>query len=414
MNLKNGYIKSCQICSNKKIINIINLGNISPCDTLLSYNDLIKAEKSFPLNLCRCNKCGLVQIDYVVDPKYLFHPNYPYKSGITKDLKVNLNNISNHVSKTHKTNGNLVIDIGSNDGSILEGFKKIGYTVLGVEPTNIAKIANKRGIPTIQKFFSLKLSNYIKKKHGKASIITASNVFAHVNKLSDLLNGIYNLLEDEGVFISESHYLVDIVEKLQFDSIYHEHLKYYSIKPLIFLLDKHNLVLVKVERISNYGGSIRAYVRKKKSKFKVHKSVKNLLNYEKNNGFYSAKIYKEFSKKVIKFRSDFKNLIFQLKRNNKKLIGIGCPGRAMTLLEYCGINKESMSYIIEQKKSLKIGLYTPGTHIPVLNEKIAIEKQPDYAVMLSWHYSKSIINNLRKKGLKSKIIIPLPKIKIVN
>jgi hypothetical protein len=146
----------------------------------------------------------------------------------------------------------------------------------------------------------------------------------------------------------------------------------------------------------------------------VHKSVKNLLNYEKNNGFYSAKIYKEFAKKVIKFRSDFKNLILQLKRNNKKVIGIGCPGRAMTLLEYCRINKDMMSYIIEQKKSLKIGLYTPGTHIPVLNEKIALEKQPDYAVMLSWHYSKSIINNLRKKGLKSKIIVPLPKIKIVN
>ena len=189
-----------------------------------------------PLNLIRCKDCGLVQIDYVVNPKELFHKNYPYRSGITKDLRNNLEKISKNVTKNLKKRSNkLVIDIGSNDGSILKGFKKIGFKVLGIEPTNIAKIANRDGIKTIQEFFSHKYSKKIKKKYGKASIITASNVFAHVSKLSDLLKGIHNLLDDDGLFISESHYLGSIIETFQFDSIYHEHLKYYSIKPLIEL-----------------------------------------------------------------------------------------------------------------------------------------------------------------------------------
>ena len=415
MDLKIGRLFKCQICNSSSLHKIISLGKISPCDSLLKKKDLSKKRSKYPLNLIRCKDCGLVQIDYVVNPKELFHKNYPYRSGITKDLRNNLEKISKNVTKNLKKRSNkLVIDIGSNDGSILKGFKKIGFKVLGIEPTNISKIANRDGIKTIQEFFSHKYSKKIKKKYGKASIITASNVFAHVSKLSDLLKGIHNLLDDDGLFISESHYLGSIIETFQFDSIYHEHLKYYSIKPLIELFERHNFIFEKVEKIPNYGGSIRVYARKKKMNSKIGSSVKKLLNEEIKKGLYKKKTYDDFSKKIRKFKLNFSNKILNLKRRNKKIIGIGCPGRAMTLLEYCNIDHKILDYIAEQNTSLKIGLYTPGTKIPVLDEKKSFDDPPDFAVMLSWHYSKSIIKNLTKKKFKPKIIIPLPKIKLVN
>lgn len=416
MNLKIGKIKKCQICESKNFQKIINFGKITPCDSLVKKKDLDKKQSKYPLNFIRCRDCGLVQIDYVVNPKELFHLDYPYKSGITKDLKKNLERISKHLNNcyTNHNNNKLVVDIGSNDGSILKGFKKIGYNVLGIEPTNIAKVANKNGISTIQKFFNYKLSNKIKQKYGQATIITASNVFAHINNTSDLLKGVYNLLSDDGVFVSESHYLGSIIDKLQFDSIYHEHLKYYSIKPMILLFRKHNFVFEKVEKISNYGGSIRVYARKDNNKYVVGSSVKNLLNQEINKGYYNDAIFKNFAKKIYKFKKKLIILVSGLIRNKKTIIGIGCPGRAMTLLEYCGLNSKLISYIAEQKESLKLGMYTPGTKIPVIDEKNAIKSQPNYAIMLSWHYAKTIITNLRKKGFKSTIILPLPKIKLIK
>jgi len=417
MNLKIGKLNNCQICQGKNFQKIINFGKITPCDSLIKKIDLDKKQKKYPLNLIRCRDCGLVQIDYVVDPKELFHLKYPYKSGITKDLKNNLEKISKHVSEICKKNSNkLVVDIGSNDGSILKGFKKIGYNVLGVEPTDIAKVAKKNGITTMQNFFSINVANKIKKKYGPASIVTASNVFAHISQIEDLLKGVSILLDDDGVFVTESHYLGSIIESLQFDSIYHEHLKYYSIKPMIILFEKYNFILEKVEKISNYGGSIRVYARKKnnKRKYKVGKSVRNLLKQEIIKGYYKDETFKKFRKKIYEFKNKFKSLVFNLNKKNKKIIGIGCPGRAMTLLEFCKFNSKSISYIAEQKESLKLGMYTPGTKIPVVDEKKAIKSQPDYAIMLSWHYAKTIIKNLRKMGLKSKIIIPLPSIKFIK
>ncbi len=415
MNLKIGKIKKCQICNSKSLSKIISMGKITPCDSLIKKNQLNKKNKKYPLNLIRCKECGLVQIDYVVDPKELFHKNYPYRSGITKDLKDNLQRISSHVSKNFSNKSSrLVVDIGSNDGSILKGFKNLGFNVLGIEPTNIARIANRDGIKTLQEFFTIKTSKKIKKKFGSASIITASNVFAHVNKLSNLLKGIHNLLEDDGLFVSESHYLGSIIDTFQFDSIYHEHLKYYSIQPLKLLLEKHNFIFEKVEKISNYGGSIRVYARKAENGFSMGPSVKSLLKDEIKKGIYKERTYKHFSKKIKDFKKNFQRKILTLRSQKKSIIGIGCPGRAMTLLEYCGLDNKLIDYVAEQKTSLKIGLFTPGTKIPVLDEKISINNPPDYAIMLSWHYTKSIIKNLRKKNFKSKIIIPLPKIKVIN
>ena len=413
--LKPGVIKECQICRSKKIYEILNLGHSGLCDSLLKKEDLNKHEKSYPLKLFRCRKCHLLQINYVVNNEEVFHLEYPYKSGITKTLKDLLHSTSKYSVDNFKFSKKpLAIDIGSNDGTLLEGFKNHGFNVLGIEPTNIAKLANKKGIKTIQKFFDYKTAQFIKKKYHKAEVITGTNIFAHINKLDSLMKGVKNLLNpDNGIFVSESHYAVNILDEMQFDSIYHEHLRFYLLKPLIFLLNKYGFNVIDASRIPNYAGSIRVTATLNK-KIKPNKNIKQILDMEEKEGFYSEKKYKQYAKKVIKVRKDLNEILWKLKLNKKKIVGVGCPGRSITLLSYCNISNQLIDYIAEQNSSLKLNMFTPSTHIEIIDEKHMIKKQPDYALILSWHYGKNVMKNLRNKGFKGKFIMPLPKPRIIN
>ena len=303
--LKPGVINECQICRSKKIYEILDLGHSGLCDSLLRKDDLNKYEKSYPLKLFKCKNCHLLQINYVVDNKEVFHLDYPYKSGITKTLKDLLHSTSKYAVKNFEFSKNpLAIDIGSNDGTLLEGFKNQGFKVLGVEPTNIAKLANKKGVKTIQKFFDTKTAQYIRKRFQKAEVITGTNIFAHINKLDSLMKGVKSLINiKNGIFVTESHYAVNILDEMQFDSIYHEHLRFYLLRPLIFLLNKYGFKVIDASRIPNYAGSIRVTATLNKN-IQPKKSVKKLINQEKNRGFYSEKKYKQYANKVIKVKKD--------------------------------------------------------------------------------------------------------------
>jgi hypothetical protein len=412
--VREGYIDFCQICGSNDLQQVIDMGFHAPCDSLLTKEMLKIPEKTYPLKLVRCRECGLVQIDYVVDTKELFYPAYPYRSGITETLRKNLHGISSHmVSKLCLQKNSLVVDIGSNDGTILEGFKNIGMRVFGVEPTDIADIANHNGIETLKEFFSLDAAKKIVDKYGKASVVTAANVFAHISGLFGLIEGVDYLLEDEGVFITESHYQLDILKTLQYDSIYHEHLRYYLIKPLIRLFNNNGFTLIDVERIPNYGGSIRVYA-KKGLNHPVSENVDKLIDLENKDRTYDEATYEEFSLKIQLSRKKLRSLMISLAQDDKKVVGIGCPGRCATLLTYCGITPDLLPYIAEQETSLKLGMFTPCTHIPVEDEALMLKEQPEYALILSWHYAQPIIKTLRAKGLRSKIIIPLPEINIIE
>ena len=411
-----GKLNSCQICNSKKLHKIIKMGSTGLCDSLLTKNQLQKElEKSFPLNMYRCPKCQLLQLNYVVDNKKLFHLNYPYKSGITKPLKKLLHDTSKYLKNNFVFSKNaLAIDLGSNDGTLLEGFKKKKFEVLGVEPTNIAKIANRRGIKTLQKFFDIKTSEFIKTKYKKPEIITGTNIFAHVNKLDSFMSGVKNLIDPKkGLFVTESHYALDIIDKLQYDSIYHEHLRFFLIKPLEILMKLYGFKIIDAVRISNYGGSIRI-ISTLNQKLKQRSSVKKLYNLEKKKGFYTKEKYKKFANDIFKSKKQLTFLLKKIKKQNKKIVGIGCPGRSITLLAFCKIGKETLDYIAEQSTSLKLNLYTPNTHIKVIDEKYFFKNPPEYALILSWHYKKSVMSNLRKKGFKGKFIIPLPYPKIIK
>jgi hypothetical protein len=349
-----------------------------------------------------------------VPPEILFYAEYPYRSGITPTLAENLRSTGfKAIERFSLSSQDLAIDIGSNDGTLLSSFRDKGLRVLGVEPTNISQIAIANGIPTLQAFFSEEVARNIVAEHGNASVVTAANMFAHVAGLGSLIRGVELLLKDGGVFISESHYLTDLLETVQYDSIYHEHLKYYSLRSLIQLFSYYNFTVIDAERIENYGGSIRVYAAKGKN-LPVSQAVADILADEERQGVYTAKPFHDFAEKVRKSKSDLQALIVQAKSEGKTIVGVGCPGRSSTLINYCGIDTDWMSYIAEQSTSLKLGLYLPGTHIPIIDEKEMFENQPDYALILSWHYWKPIVKKLREKGLKSKIVIPLPEVHILD
>lgn len=414
---KFGTTNTCQICNKKKLKKILSLGSTGLCDSLLTKNQSISSnEKNYPLDLYRCPICHLIQLNYVVNNKKVFHKNYPYKSGITKKLKTLLYSTSKYIKKNYRfPKKSFVIDIGSNDGTLLEGFKKEKFKVLGIEPTNIAKLANRKGIDTLQKFFDLKTAEIIKKKYKKkANVITGTNIFAHVNKLDSFIKGVKKILDEKnGLFVTESHYLVDIVNGLQYDSIYHEHLRFYLLRPLEILLGSYGFKIIDAVRIPNYGGSIRVIATLNQN-IKTKKSVKHIKNFEKVNGFYTLSKYSRFKKNVFKTKKLLVQLLKKIKQNNKRVVGIGCPGRSITLLAFCKIDNSLVEYIAEQSTSLKLNYYTPNSHLKIVDEKIFFKEQPEYALILSWHYKDSIMKNLRQKGYKGKFIIPLPYPKIIS
>jgi hypothetical protein len=412
--LEPGHVYHCQICESRNLIPIIDLGHQAPCDSLLSLAQLNEAESTYPLRLVRCTDCGLVQIDYVVPPTVLFHPEYPYRSGITPTLVKNLQaTATTIVDRFGLKADELAMDIGSNDGTLLKGFKSRGLRVLGVEATNVANLAIADGVDTIQAFFSEELARRIRAEQGAAAAITATNMFAHIPNLGDLLRGVEHLLDPGGVFVTESHYLLDLIETRQYDSIYHEHLKYYTLRALIRLFEYYEFTVVDAERIPNYGGSIRVYAVKGQGHMPEQR-LNDLLAAETAAGLHEQQLYDSFAGDVSRCRGELLSLLLQLARDGTPAPGIGCPGRSSTLLNYCSVDTTLMPYIAEQATSLKLGLFLPGKHIPIVDEVRLFEEQPEYAVMLSWHYADPIIRGLRQKGLKSKIIVPLPEVRVVE
>jgi hypothetical protein len=410
-----GPLTRCQITGSSDLELIIDLDCQPLCDSLLTYEQLVHPETTYPLRLYLCPKSGLAQLDYVVDGSVVYHPEYPYRSGITRELEVYQRAFAKGVvDELAVPAGSLCVDIGSNDGTLLTGFKMQGMRALGVEPTNIAKIArDENGIETLQQFFTEALAREIVKDYGKAKVITATNVFAHMGPLGEVVRGICALLDDDGVFITESHYLLDVIEKGQFDTVYHEHIRTYSLKSLVTLFAYYGMDVVDVRRADRYGGNIRAYVARKGSR-PIQPAVPALLALEVERGLFDPKTYVEFRARVERSRDDLMTLAYRAHKSGLSFFGNSCPGRCSTLLNYYGMTRDLMPYIAEQPTSLKIGHYLPGKHIPVVNNQILIDEQPDYVVLLAWHYAQPIAQQLRARGLKSKLIVPLPEVQVLD
>ena len=409
MNYKRIY--KCHISGSENLEMILSLGLIPPVNQMTKIDQKPKEQIFFPTEIYYSPVSKLVQLGITVDQKILFPKEYPYTSSTTKILRENFSELSEEVFSNFKiSEEDLVIDIGSNDGNLLSNFKN--YTrVLGITPEDIGKIAIGRGIPTILQYFSKDLSKNIIKKYGKAKIVTATNVFAHIDNIDEVLHSIYNLLENDGIFISESHYLQTLVEQNQYDTIYHEHLRYYSLSSLEYLFNKHGMEIIRAKKINTHGGSIRVYATKK-GKYKIDNAFKELINIEKKE-LYSEGLF-NFKNRVIESKLKLYSLLNEINSQGFNIYGISAPSRATTLVNYLGIRKDIIDCILEIDGSQKINHFLPGTDIPIYNEKKLFIDQPKFAFILSWHIAEEIMNNLRKNGFKGKFIIPLPEPKIID
>ena len=413
--VKPGRLDRCQITGSSELNLVIDLGHQPPCDSLLTAEMLNQPEKTYPLRLMHCPESGLAQLDYVVDGSEIYYPDYPYRSGISRPLEVYQRAFADGIVKRFAISaGALCVDIGSNDGTLLTGFKRHGCRALGVEPTNIARIArSENDIETIQQFFTEALAHDIVRDYGRAQVITMTNVFAHMASLGEVMRGLVQLLDGDGVFVTESHYLLDVLEKNQFDTVYHEHIRTYSLKSLLRLFSDYGMEVFDVERAERYGGNIRAYVARK-GLYPVSAAVGELRELEDRVGLHTQEAWNQFRRRVLDNRDRFMEFMYQARRQGRSLIGNSCPGRASTLLNYYGVTPDLMPYIGELPTSLKLGLYLPGKHIPVVKNTRIVEEQPDYLVLLSWHYMEPIVQRLRSEGVKSRLVTPLPEFKMLD
>lgn len=404
-------VENCQICNNPDLKSILFLGYLPPVNQLHPIGAKPKEQPSYPADLLYCSKCHLVQLGLLVDPQIIFPKEYPYTSGTTKVLRDNFADLGQEVRKIiGLKSDDLVVDIGSNDGTLLSNFAPYAK-VLGITPEDIGKLAVERGIPTIQDYFRTETVTRIKKDYGKAKIITAANVFAHIEDPNSVLENIISLLKPDGVFISESHYLFPLIKTVQYDTIYHEHLRYYSLASLNYLLKNHGLEIFHAKPIPSHGGSIRVYAAKP-GLYPVQKSVSRILKKEKNVVTDINNLVK-FKNRVVLSKLGLQSLFMYIKKKKKNVYGISAPSRASTLINYLGLDQDILDCVVEIKGSYKIGKYIPGTKIPILEESILFKDQPDYALLLSWHIAEELMPKLKQKGFRGKFIIPLPKPRIV-
>ena len=393
------------ICKNK-LKQKINFGNLP----LINNYTIKKNLKKYPTIISQCQNCLLIQLKYSVPDKLLFPNNYSYLSGNSKEKINNFISILAKIKKTSKKKNPQILDIGSNDGSFLEIVKKKYPKVLGVEPTNTARNAIKKGINTIKKSLNFKLAKKILNKYSKFDFIIASNFFAQTNNLKEILKSIKLILDKKGLLIVEVQYLYELLLQKGFDSFHHEHVAYYTLSSITKLLEKYNLYVFDAEKLKVHGGMLRVYISlnkkpitKKMKKILASENDRNIINKIKNLNLFRIK----FSNKLNKF-------FYNLKKKGKKIYGMGAAPRACVMLNSANLTKNEIDLVGEVSKSLKCNKYVPGTNIMVRNEKKIIKDKPDYVVILAWHLKRRIINLLSKKGYKGNFIIPLPILKVTK
>lgn len=401
-------VTSCQACGSGALTSVFFVGYIPPVNTMPPLGDRPGAEETYPLELVRCGDCGLVQIGFEVDKRILFPPDYPYRSNSTRILRENFAQLFEETRDLLGLKaGDLVVDIGSNDGTLLSSFHAGGLRVLGIEPSRAADDANAKGIQTRMAYFTGDEARSVRAEFGAAKLVTAANVFAHIANIGSIIDGITDLLDDDGVFVSESHYLLPFVETLQYDTIYHEHLRYYHLGALKALLERHGLEVFHARSIPTHGGSIRVYAGRP-GRHPINPSVQTFLEEEMRQGLADGSVFVDFRSRVAQTKLDLLAMLADIKREGKRVYGLGAPSRATTLINYVGLDDFLIDCVLEISTSPKVGRFIPGTRIPVLDEARLFSDPPDYTLLLSWHIAPELTRKLRDKGYKGKFIVPLP------
>jgi SAM-dependent methyltransferase len=413
--MSNTQSHMCRSCSGTELCSVLDLGRTPLANALLTAEQLTEREATYPLELVFCPTCTLVQITETVPPEQLFR-EYLYLSSFSDTLLRHAEEIVSKLSCYRSLDTNsLVIEIASNDGYLLQYYKRAGIPVLGIEPaTNIARIAEEeRGIPTLSEFFGAALAAELSQAGKRADVIHANNVLAHVPDLNGFVDGLQLLLKEDGCAVIEVPYVRDMIDRTEFDTIYHEHLCYFSLTALEHLFSRHNLVIQKVERLPIHGGTLRIFLGKGHlGEQPRSSSVAALLEEEKAIG--RSDYYRGFGDKVGRLGRDLLTLLKQLKEQEKRIAVYGASAKGSTLLNCFGIGPQTLDYVVD-RSTAKQGYYTPGTHLAIHAPEYLLETMPDYVLLLTWNFADEILEQqkeyLRRGG---RFIIPIPNIRIVG
>lgn len=402
---------NCRICKSPDLVQFLDFGMHPLANSFLRKEDLHKPEARYPLGVCFCKNCNLVQLSDVVSADVLFRDYIYFSSGMPSSK--HFNEYAYEVSSMLSNPDDLVVEIGSNDGHLLSVIRDLGARILGIDPAfNIARIANERGVNTLPEFFSEQIAYKVAQEYGEARVIIGNNVVAHINDHHDLIKGVDALLADDGVFIFEAPYILDMFENLAFDSIYHEHLSYLAVRPLAKLLSQFGFEIFDVKIFGVQGNSLRVYAGRYGT-HRIESVVGELIKKEENLRLGELSSYISLASKIESRKKEIIDVLTALKRDGKRIASYGAPARGNTLLNYFGIGNQTLDFATEALPS-KIGLYTPGARIPVVDVEWARKNPPDYYLMLAWNYKDAILEKekeFRAKG--GKFIIPIGEERII-
>jgi SAM-dependent methyltransferase len=405
---------TCRACASTDLSLALPLAPTPLCDAYVQKERLERKQDIYPLDLYLCESCGLVQLVHVVD-KEIIYRDYIYVTTSSMGLSDHFESyVDSVLTRMSPPPGSLVVDVGSNDGTLLRAFQSQGMRVLGVEPsTETARAATENGIETIAEFFDAGIADQMVRDSGRAQVITINNLFANIDDLDELMEGVSALLAEDGIFVVESSYLGDLIDNMVFDFIYHEHLSYLALKPLIRFFDRHNMEVVDVERVDTKGGSLRYYAQKRGGGRAVDPGVGELVAYENSLGLDRLETYGAFSDKIAGLRANLVEALSELKAAGKSIAGFGGSATTTTLIYHYGIT-EDLAYIVDDNPA-KQHTFSPGCHLPVLPSDEIYTRKPDTVVILAWRYAEPIIkNNRRYLENGGQFIVPLPELRLVT
>lgn len=402
----------CRSCDANGMELVLSLGRTPLANALLRKNQLGEPEATYPLDLAFCPKCTLVQITETVPPEQLFS-HYLYLSSFSDTMLSHSADLAESLVKARGLDSNsLVVEIASNDGYLLQFYKRAGIPVLGIEPAaNIAEVAERRGIPTLTRFFGRELGRMLREGGQRADVIHANNVLAHVADLNGFVAGLALLLKDDGIAVVEVPHVKPMVERMEFDTIYHEHLCYYSLSALRLLFERHGLYVIDVREIPLHGGSLQVHLA-----LSGEPSARacQVLGDELSAGVNERGFYRDFGDKVGNLKHDLVALLAKLKADGAKISAYGASAKGSTLLNYCGIGRETIECVVD-RSTMKQGLYTPGTHLPIRPPEALLTERPDYVLLLTWNFAEEILEQqaaYRRQG--GRFIIPVPEPRLVE
>jgi SAM-dependent methyltransferase len=402
---------ACRSCGSQELQSFLSLGRTPLANALLTEAQLDQPEETYPLELVFCSQCTLVQLTESISPEKLFR-NYVYLSSFSETMLQHAQAIASALIGSKNLDAqSLVVEVASNDGYLLQYYQRQGVPVLGIEPaTNIARVAEQRGIPTVCDFFSETLAERLKGDNFQADVIHANNVLAHVPDLNGFVRGLRQLLKRDGVVVVEVPYVYEMITHCEFDTVYHEHLSYFSLTALNELFTRNELAIQRIERLAIHGGTLRLYAGHAAEQ---DHSVTELLSDEQRRGLLDFEFYKGFGERVEWLRDELVSLLHALKERGSRIAAYGASAKGATLLNYCRLGREVLDYVVD-RSTVKQGRYTPGTHLKIYAPEKLLEDVPDYVLLLTWNFAGEIYEQqveYRKRG--GRFIVPVPSVRVV-